>query len=258
MWGSAMCGIVGAVAKRNVTEILLEGLKRLEYRGYDSAGIALIDSNDQQLKRCRVEGKVQRLVDEISANPLRGGTGIAHTRWATHGIPCEQNAHPHLSGKDIAVVHNGIIENHETLRKKLIQAGYEFDSDTDTEVVAHLIHFHFSKTQNLITSIQTTVKELEGALALGIIHQDFPKQIVAVRQGSPLVLGIGIGEHFIASDPLALLPVTQKFIYLEEGDIAVLTFDHHEIIDSTGNKVQRENLCRKRRYVCFLFYLKNF
>lgn len=219
-----MCGIVGAIAERNIANILLEGLKRLEYRGYDSAGLTVI--RDGELHRERQVGKVQALVDAIAINPefFNGNIGIAHTRWATHGEPAKRNAHPHISGK-IAVVHNGIVENYAELKETLIAKGYEFTSQTDTEVVAHLIHDVYLQTPDLLTAVRTIIPLLHGAFALGVIHVDSPEQIIAVRLGSPLVIGVGIGENFIASDQLALLPVTNRFMYLEEGDIATLTRD---------------------------------
>ncbi len=219
-----MCGIVGAIAERNIANILLEGLKRLEYRGYDSAGLTVI--RDGELHRERQVGKVQALVDAIAINPefFNGNIGIAHTRWATHGEPAKRNAHPHISGK-IAVVHNGIVENYAELKETLIAKGYEFTSQTDTEVVAHLIHDVYLQTPDLLTAVRTIIPLLHGAFALGVIHVDSPEQLIAVRLGSPLVIGVGIGENFIASDQLALLPVTNRFMYLEEGDIATLTRD---------------------------------
>lgn len=217
-----MCGIVGAVAERNIANILLEGLKRLEYRGYDSAGLTVI--RDGELHRERQVGKVQALVDAVAVNPefFDGHIGIAHTRWATHGEPAQRNAHPHVSGK-IAVVHNGIVENYAELKEELIAKGYEFTSQTDTEVVAHLINDIYKDTPDLLESVRKVIPLLHGAFALGVIHVDCPEELIAVRLGSPLVIGVGIGENFIASDQLALLPVTNRFMYLEEGDIAKLT-----------------------------------
>jgi glucosamine--fructose-6-phosphate aminotransferase (isomerizing) len=217
-----MCGIVGAVAERNIANILLEGLKRLEYRGYDSAGLTVI--RDGELHRERQVGKVQALVDAVAVNPefFDGHIGIAHTRWATHGEPAQRNAHPHISGK-IAVVHNGIVENYAELKEALIAKGYEFTSQTDTEVVAHLINDIYKATPDLLEAVRTVIPLLHGAFALGIVHTDYPDELITVRLGSPLVIGVGIGENFIASDQLALLPVTNRFMYLEEGDIAKLT-----------------------------------
>jgi glucosamine--fructose-6-phosphate aminotransferase (isomerizing) len=234
-----MCGIVGAIAQRNVVPILLEGLKRLEYRGYDSAGIAVLNKQ-QQIQCLRVKGKVAKLVNAINNKPITGNTGIAHTRWATHGAPSEKNAHPHISNNNIAIVHNGIIENHEVLRKKLLNQGYKFNSQTDTEVVAHLIHNYYKQNQNFLTAVRQTVTQLTGAFALGIINNDNPNEIIAARSGSPLVIGLGIEEYFIASDVLALLLVAQKFIYLEEGDLAHLTNKKITIYDTNNKKVRRK------------------
>lgn len=235
-----MCGIVGAIAQRSVTHLLLDGLKRLEYRGYDSAGIAVIQLQDQKIRRLRVLGKVARLEEALQKKSLPGHVGIAHTRWATHGQPSTTNAHPHFSGHDIAVVHNGIIENHELLRQQLIERGYGFNSETDTEVIAHLIHYKYKTTDNLLQAIQLAIRELEGAYALGIIAKSNPDSIYAVRCGSPLVIGLGINEYFIASDPFALLPVTQRFIYLEEGDIAKIMSDQLEIRNAAGKVIERK------------------
>lgn len=217
-----MCGIVGAVSERNIEILLIEGLKRLEYRGYDSAGLAVINT-DKQLERLRAQGKVRELEHALTVSTLRGASGIAHTRWATHGIPSEHNAHPLMSHDQFALVHNGIIENHEILRKELIEKGYQFSSETDSETVVHLLHYYFQETNDLLTATQKTVAELRGAYALGIISMQHPERLLAVRQGSPLVIGKGIMENFFASDPLALLPVTRQFIYLEDGDIADIT-----------------------------------
>lgn len=233
-----MCGIVGAVAERNIANILLEGLKRLEYRGYDSAGLTVI--RDGELHRERQVGKVQALVDAVAVNPefFDGYTGIAHTRWATHGEPAQRNAHPHVSGK-IAVVHNGIVENYAELKEELMAKGYEFTSQTDTEVVAHLIHDIYKKTPDLLEAVRTIIPLLHGAFALGIVHVDYPDELITVRLGSPLVIGVGIGENFIASDQLALLPVTNRFMYLEEGDIAKLTRSSVQIY-ADGVEVTRQ------------------
>ena len=233
-----MCGIVGAIAERDVVAILLEGLRRLEYRGYDSAGIAVIEPGDG-IRRARVEGKVQGLADELERNPLHGHVGIAHTRWATHGIPSERNAHPHVSGSRISIVHNGIIENHEPLRDELIQKGYEFTSDTDTEVVAHLINDALDDADSLYAAVQSVVKRLHGAYALVVISPDDPENIVCARMGCPVVLGLGIGENFVASDVAALLPVTRKFVFLEEGDVALISRTAIEIVDADGERVER-------------------
>lgn len=234
-----MCGIVGAVAQRNVVEILLEGLKRLEYRGYDSAGLAVLDDKGQTLSCVRAVGKVRKLVDAIEENPTRGKTGIAHTRWATHGVPSERNAHPHMSNDEFALVHNGIIENHDVLRKKLIEAGYTFSSDTDTEVVVHLIHQVMTTEKlDLLAAVQKIVPQLHGAYGLCVISTRDPETLVVARSGSPLVIGVGIGENFVASDPLALGQVTDRFIYLEEGDVAEVKKKSIRIF-SDGQPVER-------------------
>ena len=232
-----MCGIVAAVAERNIANILLEGLKRLEYRGYDSAGLTVI--RDGELHRERQVGKVQALVDAVAINPdfLNGHIGIAHTRWATHGEPAQRNAHPHVSGK-IAVVHNGIVENYAELKEDLLAKGYEFTSQTDTEVVAHLINDLYQHTHDLLEAVRAVIPKLHGAFALGIIHVDCPDELITVRLGSPLVIGVGIGENFIASDQLALLPVTNRFMYLEEGDIAKITRDSIQVY-ANGIEVKR-------------------
>ncbi len=235
-----MCGIVGAVAQRDVAEILVEGLRRLEYRGYDSAGVAVIDG-EGQLGRLRRLGKVQALADALNEQPLTGGTGIAHTRWATHGEPSERNAHPHVSG-NIVVVHNGIIENHEELRAELQARGYEFSSDTDTEVIAHLVHHHRQHCDSLLSALQTTVKELRGAYGTVLMDTRDPSRVVVARSGSPLVIGLGLGENFIASDQLALLPVTRRFLFLEEGDVAEVTRREVHVYDVDGNPVVRDEL----------------
>ncbi|MBO1280277.1 glutamine--fructose-6-phosphate transaminase (isomerizing) [Acinetobacter nosocomialis] len=230
-----MCGIVGGVAERCVTEILIEGLKRLEYRGYDSAGVAVL--NNEEVLRERRVGKVINLADAVADQQLTGVVGIAHTRWATHGKPTENNAHPHMSGK-VAVVHNGIIENYQELKDDLQALGYVFTSQTDTEVVAHLVAEALKSTDSLLEAVQSVVPQLKGAYALGIIHSDYPDELITVREGSPLVIGVGIGENFISSDQLALLPVTNRFIYLEEGDIARLTRTSIEVFVN-GELVER-------------------
>ena len=213
-----MCGIVGAISERDVQGILLEGLRRLEYRGYDSAGLAIIDRNGQ-VQRAREVGKVAMLADAVQANPLHGATGIAHTRWATHGEPSRQNAHPHMSGEQLAIVHNGIIENYQELREELKAAGYSFASQTDTEVVVHLIEHYYREHGRLLPAVRAAIARLRGAYALAVLHAAEPDHLVVCRAGSPLVLGVGIGENFIASDQLALLSVTDRFMFLEEGDI---------------------------------------
>ena len=233
-----MCGIVGAVAQRDVAEILINGLHRLEYRGYDSAGVAVVDPN-HELHRVRCLGKVKALDEAAAVKPLIGGTGIAHTRWATHGKPSEANAHPHTSG-NFAVVHNGIIENHEELRELLKSRGYVFNSQTDTEVIAHLVNWEMRTASNLLEAVQKTVKQLTGAYGMVVLDREHPEHLVAARSGSPLVIGLGIGENFLASDQLALLSVTRRFIYLEEGDIAEITRRTVDIYDANGQKVERE------------------
>jgi glucosamine--fructose-6-phosphate aminotransferase (isomerizing) len=230
-----MCGIVGAVAQRNVVPILLEGLRRLEYRGYDSAGLVTIDGG---LHRVRSIGRVASLATEAAAEKVHGHLGIAHTRWATHGVPSERNAHPHVSG-GIAVVHNGIIENHEALRARLKGLGYVFTSETDTEVIVHLVHHHFSQSQDLLDAVRRTVPELHGAYAIGVVSESSPHQLVCARKGSPLLIGLGIEENFIASDASALLPVTQRMVYLEEGDIAELGLLEVRVFDAQGQRVER-------------------
>ena len=233
-----MCGIIGAVSQRNIAKLLLEGLRRLEYRGYDSAGIALIDASGN-LKRIRVQGKVQALADAMSETSVAGTIGIAHTRWATHGKPCEKNAHPHMSHNQIAVVHNGIIENHESLRKKLEGLGYAFTSETDTEVAAHLIHYYYQQHENLLLAVQTAANEMSGAFALGVIHEKCPDELVAIRKGSPLVVGEGVGEQFIGSDVMALRAFAQSVIYLEDGDSALLQCHETRIFDRERKPVIR-------------------
>ncbi|STX52822.1 glucosamine--fructose-6-phosphate aminotransferase (isomerizing) [Legionella busanensis] len=234
-----MCGIIGAVSQRDISQILLAGLRRLEYRGYDSAGIAVID-NTGHLKRVRIQGKVQALADAMKETAVSGNLGIAHTRWATHGKPCEENAHPHLSNGQIAVVHNGIIENHDALRAQLEKAGYEFSSETDTEVAAHLVHYHYQQYENLLRAVQESAKLMHGAFALGVIHEQCPNELVAIRKGSPLVLGSGINEQFIASDALALGSFAEKVTYLEEGDSAHLHDGKIDIYDNNGQSVNRQ------------------
>ncbi|QAV23083.1 glutamine--fructose-6-phosphate transaminase (isomerizing) [Proteus hauseri] len=233
-----MCGIVGAVAQRDIAEILIEGLRRLEYRGYDSAGLAVVD-NDCKMTRLREAGKVQMLADEAEKTQVIGGTGIAHTRWATHGEPCEDNAHPHVSGS-IAVVHNGIIENYQELKADLIKKGYQFTSQTDTEVIAHLVNWEQHKGGTLREVVQRVIPQLRGAYGTVIMDSRTPDLLVAARSGSPLVVGLGVGENFLASDQLALLPVTRRFIYLEEGDIVEITRRHVHIFSVDGEEVDRD------------------
>lgn len=232
-----MCGIVAGVAQRNVVPILIEGLKRLEYRGYDSAGLAVI--NQQQIFRKRELGKVKGLEALLAADPIEGTLGIAHTRWATHGKPSTRNAHPHISIDQVAVVHNGIIENHEQLRSALKLDGYEFTSETDTEVIVHKIAEQLKTSPDLYSAVKATITTLHGAYALGVISTDEPDTLIACRKGSPLVIGVGIGEYFIASDIAALLPVTQRFIFLKEGDIAILKINSLQIYDEQGQPVDR-------------------
>lgn len=236
-----MCGIVGAVAERNITAILIEGLKRLEYRGYDSAGLAVLTSSGALQRRRRI-GKVSELEAAVAAEPLSGQLGIAHTRWATHGAPTEGNAHPHFSNNEVAVVHNGIIENHEELREELKGLGYVFTSQTDTEVIVHLIHHTLKTTPDLADALKAAVKRLHGAYGLALISAGQPDRLVAARSGSPLVIGLGLGENFLASDQLALRQVTDRFMYLEEGDIAEIRRDQVSIWDQEGRKVQRETV----------------
>src|SRR5512137_1971004 len=233
-----MCGIVGAVAERDVVPVLIDGLRRLEYRGYDSAGVAVLNGTGT-IKRLRAVGKVRMLQDALDADPTHGLLGVAHTRWATHGVPSERNAHPHISRDGIALVHNGIIENHEELRAELQAAGYEFTSETDTEVIAHRVHFHLQKTGDLFKAVRATVAELEGAYALAVMSQHEPDRIVLAREGCPVVVGVGEGENFVASDVAALLPVTRKFAILDEGDVAEVRRESFRIIDRDGNSVQR-------------------
>ena len=232
-----MCGIVGAVAQRNVSAILIEGLHRLEYRGYDSAGLSII-SGDQQLQTLKSAGKVAELESAVKAQQLSGQTGIAHTRWATHGKPNTQNSHPHNSGP-ISVVHNGIIENHDNLREELIAAGYQFISDTDTEVVAHLVHAYTQQGQPLKDAVQNTIQRLEGAYALGVVSEEEPQTLIGARSGSPLVLGLGIEEHFIASDQMALRQVTDRFIFLQEGDLVEIKDQSFAIYNQQGQPTER-------------------
>ncbi|MCG9700695.1 glutamine--fructose-6-phosphate transaminase (isomerizing) [Vibrio natriegens] len=233
-----MCGIVGAVAQRDVAEILVEGLRRLEYRGYDSAGVAVVDA-ENNLTRVRRLGKVQELADAVDQEKVIGGTGIAHTRWATHGEPSEINAHPHMSG-DITVVHNGIIENYEELREILRERGYVFESQTDTEVIAHLVEWELRTSETLLEAVQKTAKQLEGAYGTVALDRKDPSRIVVARSGSPIVIGFGVGENFLASDQLALLNVTRRFMYLEEGDVAEITRREVTVVDARGERVERD------------------
>jgi len=235
-----MCGIVGAVAERNVTPILLEGLRRLEYRGYDSAGIAVLDNKDI-ISRVRRVGKVKALSDALLEHPgIVGVSGLAHTRWATHGEPSEQNAHPHICNQSVAIVHNGIIENHGELRQQQRNEGFDFTSQTDTEVAVHQIEHYLKQEGDLLTAVQMAVADFEGAYALGVISNSEKNRLIASRRGSPLVIGVGFGEYFIASDAAALLPVTRRFIYLEEGDIADIRSNELFIYNDKGDQVERE------------------
>jgi glucosamine--fructose-6-phosphate aminotransferase (isomerizing) len=232
-----MCGIVGAIAQRNVTPILLEGLRRLEYRGYDSAGVVILGA--QGLQRVRTVGKVEMLTQALEAHPLEGPLGLAHTRWATHGAPSERNAHPHIAADRVAVVHNGIIENHAELRAELLARGDPLESDTDTELIAHLIHHALDDSADLLTAVRACLARLRGAYAIAVIDRAAPDRLVVARSGSPLVIGVGIGEHFVASDSAALLPVTQQFRYLEEGDVAEIWRTGVRVLDRSGQAVER-------------------
>ncbi len=233
-----MCGIVGAVAGRDVVPILMEGLRRLEYRGYDSAGIAVRDDS-AHLQRIRSVGKVAVLQELLDGAGLRGGLGIAHTRWATHGMPAERNAHPHMSAERVALVHNGIIENHAALRQDLERRGYVFSSETDTEVIVHLLASVLDSEPDLLTAVRIACKRLVGAYALAVASPDHPDRLVVARSGSPVVIGVGVGESFIASDIAALLPVTQRFLFLDEGDLAEVRRDGVRVVDQEGRSVER-------------------
>src|SRR4051812_28807629 len=230
-----MCGIVAAVAGRNVVPILIEGLRRLEYRGYDSAGVAVINGTLKRLRSC---GRVAELKKLADAEQLEGNIGIAHTRWATHGAPSERNAHPHISG-GISVVHNGIIENHDELRNRLRKLGYEFQSDTDTEVIAHLVHAHLKEGARLFDAVRKATAELTGAYAIAVVSQEEPERLVVARQGAPLLLGLGDGEQFAASDASALVRITQKIVYLEDGDCAEIARGGTRVVDASGAGVIR-------------------
>jgi glutamine---fructose-6-phosphate transaminase (isomerizing) len=234
-----MCGIVGAVAGRDVVPILMEGLRRLEYRGYDSAGLAVLNGSEH-LTRLRTVGKVRMLDDALEHTPTSGKIGIAHTRWATHGVPSERNAHPHISRDGLAIVHNGIIENHDELRADLERRGYSFTSETDTEVIAHRIHYHLQTLKDLFKAVRATVAELEGAYALVVVSEHDPDQLILAREGCPVVVGLGLDENFVASDVAALLPVTRRFMFLEEGDVAEVRRRAVRILDRNGVTVERE------------------
>jgi glucosamine--fructose-6-phosphate aminotransferase (isomerizing) len=233
-----MCGIVGAVADRDIVPILIEGLQRLEYRGYDSAGIAVLNGS-RQMRRLRTVGKVQKLRDALDESPAHGELGIAHTRWATHGVPSERNAHPHISRDGVAIVHNGIIENHEELREDLKRRGYEFSSETDTEVIAHRVHMHLDAGKGLFEAVQAAVRELHGAYALAVVSEKDPDTIVLARAGCPVVIGLGEGGNFVASDVSALLPVTRRFMFLEEGDVAAIHRSGVKVVDADGRAAER-------------------
>ena len=234
-----MCGIVGAIAERNIVPILIEGLRRLEYRGYDSAGLAVLNGT-KHLTRLRTVGKVKMLDEALEQQPTTGKIGIAHTRWATHGVPSERNAHPHISRDGLAIVHNGIIENHDELREELQRLGYTFTSETDTEVVAHRIHHHLETVKDLFKAVRATVAELEGAYALAVVSESDPERLIVAREGCPVVIGLGVEENFVASDVSALLPVTRRFIFLEEGDVAEIRRKAIRVIDKEGNTVERQ------------------
>ncbi|MFM8333331.1 MAG: glutamine--fructose-6-phosphate transaminase (isomerizing), partial [Candidatus Methylumidiphilus sp.] len=234
-----MCGIVGAIAHRNIVSVLLEGLRRLEYRGYDSAGVAVLDSSGS-IDRARSLGKIRELEKLLAQSPVEGKIGIAHTRWATHGVPAERNAHPHLSQDSVAVVHNGIIENHEELRKALQAKGYQFTSETDTEVIVHQIQEFLKQGHSLLDAVRKTTEILHGAYAIGVVSASDPHTLIGARYGSPLVVGLGDSENFIASDIFALVGETQRFMFLDDGDIAVLTTESVTIYDKAGQVAQRE------------------
>ena len=234
-----MCGIVGAVAERNIVPILVEGLRRLEYRGYDSAGVAVI-GDDKSIGLCRTVGKVAELAQKLDGSPIAGRVGVAHTRWATHGGVTENNAHPHLSGGRVAVIHNGIIENFQAIKDELIEKGYEFASETDTEVAAHLVHDYLKQGLDLVDAVRRAVERFEGAYALLVVDAEDPERMVVSRVASPLVIGLGLGENFVASGVPALLPVTQRFIYLDQGDLAEIRRESYRIFDADGNEVERE------------------
>ena len=234
-----MCGIVGAVAGRDIVPVLIEGLRRLEYRGYDSAGIAVVNGTGK-VSRVRTVGKVKNLQDALQSSPAHGQIGIAHTRWATHGVPSERNAHPHISHDGLAIVHNGIIENHDELRAELKAKGYEFTSETDTEVIAHRIHFHMKTLGDLFKAVRATVSELEGAYALVVLSEKQPDKLILARMGCPVVIGLGEKENFVASDVAALLPVTRRFVFLEEGDVAEVSREGVKVLDAEGRSVKRE------------------
>lgn len=233
-----MCGIIGAVAEKSVVPLLLQGLGRLEYRGYDSAGIAVIDSK-QMFEYRRILGKVQDLIQLLNSEPISGHTGIAHTRWATHGKPSKRNAHPHIANNEIAIVHNGIIENHETLRAHLLAKNYVFKSETDSELIAYLVYDYIQSGQDFLMAVRSAAKELKGAYSIGLIRNTEPGRLLALRSGSPLVIGLGTKENYIASDKIAISSVANQFIYLEDGDIADIRKDKIVILDLNGAEVER-------------------
>jgi glucosamine--fructose-6-phosphate aminotransferase (isomerizing) len=233
-----MCGIVGVAARRDVTPVLLDGLRRLEYRGYDSAGVA-VQSDADLLERVRTVGKVAELEQALDKMPVSGLTGIAHTRWATHGVPSEENAHPHVSQERVALVHNGIIENHDALRTQQEQAGYRFTSQTDTEVIVHQVHHYLDQGKDLLAAVRACVNDLDGAFALGVISKDEPGRLIAARRGSPLVIGLADGENMIASDVAALIAQTDRFVFLEDGDVADITKDDMSVYDQAGSLIER-------------------
>src|SRR5256884_7110704 len=235
-----MCGIVGAVAERDVVPILMEGLRRLGYRGYDPAGMAVL-TGTKHLTRLRTVGKVRMLDEALEQTPTAGKIGIAHTRWATHGVPSERNAHPHISRDGLAIVHNGIIENHEELRADLERRGYQFSSETDTEVIAHRVHYHLQTVKDLFKAVRATVAELEVAYALAAVSEHEPERLIVAREGCPVVLGLGKDENFVASDVAALLPVTRRFVFLEEGDVAEARRRSVRVIDREGHVVERRS-----------------
>ena len=240
-----MCGIVGVASEEQVTDKLINGLLRQEYRGYDSSGLAVFGKDSNQIQVIKRAGKVSELQNAIQEVPMRGNTGIAHTRWATHGVPTEANAHPHHSKGEVYIVHNGIIENHQELRTTLKALGYNFESETDTEVIAHLIHAKLNDKSSLAEAVKEAVKDLEGTYALGAIHIKEPQVVVAARRGSPLVLGMGAGENLIASDQLAISDYTDRFIFLEEGDLAEITPQEVRLWDETDHEVERPVVVEK-------------
>ena len=233
-----MCGIVGAIAGHDIVSTLVDGLKRLEYRGYDSAGVAVLMNGE--IKRVRKIGRVAEMERATKEAQLTGNLGIGHTRWATHGGVTEPNAHPHVSGGLIAVVHNGIIENHDEERARLQKLGYKFESQTDTEVIAHLVHYHYQESGVLFTAVKQAMRQLKGAYAIAVIAADQPDRMVCARMGCPLLIGIGQGAHYVASDVSAILSATRRVIFLEDGDVAELGRDGMSIVDGDGAAVERQ------------------